>query len=91
MDSENIFFGPRVAALRQARGWSLQTLAQKVDIRRQTLHMYEHGKAIASLPTAIALAQVLGVSLDYLCGLTADPHPYPPHPGCDPDEQGSTP
>ena len=84
-------FMDRLTFMRQQHQWSKRQLAFKVGISPRAIGQFEQGENLPSIETLVQLAQVLGVSLDYLCGLTADPHPYPPDPGDDPDEPGSTP
>ena len=84
-------FAGRLTMIRTQRGLSKSELARRIGIRHVQIVEYEKGHKFPTVDTLVQLAHVLGVSCDWLCGLTADPHPYPPHPGCDPDEQGSTP
>ena len=61
----------RVIALRQHAGLSQEKLAQKMDISRNTLWYIESGRTRnPRMDHLIALCQALGVSADYLLGLT---------------------
>lgn len=47
---------------RTARGMSQQDLADKVGVIRQTISHIETGRITPSIPTAQAIAQVLGLN-----------------------------
>lgn len=68
MDSRKKLFGQRLAQLRERRGLSQRQLAALVGIRGPSLAEYETQATWPSVPTLIALADVLDVSLDWLCG-----------------------
>jgi transcriptional regulator with XRE-family HTH domain len=70
----NLVLGARAKALRHARGLRLEAVAAALDKSHLTVRSLEAGKGGRSdmLPR---LAAVLGVSLDYLFGLTEDPTP----------------
>jgi putative transcriptional regulator len=48
----------RVRELREARGWSQATLAEHLDVSRQTINAIETGKYDPSLPLAFKLARL---------------------------------
>ena len=58
--------GPRIAALRRSAGYSQAELAQKLKISPSAVGMYEQGRREPSVETLAALAEVFGVSIDYL-------------------------
>ena len=59
----------RLMTLRQSQGLSRQELAGQAGIEVTSLWRHEYGKILdPSLDTVIALAEVLGVSIDYLLG-----------------------
>lgn len=60
--SENLF------ALRRAKGLSQEELAEQVGVSRQAVSKWENGEAAPDLQKLLMLSEVLGVSLDYLCG-----------------------
>lgn len=79
----------RITALREARGWTQGQLMLEVqrrlpageDFSRSTLTRLENGERNPRALNVAALAQALGVSSDYLLGLTDDPTPSsPPDP-----------
>ena len=47
--------------VREARGMTQQELADKVGVIRQTISHIEPGRITPSVPTAQAIAQVLGI------------------------------
>ena len=65
--------GARIAALRRNAGLSQAELAGRLQISPSALGMYEQGRREPSAQMLVALAQVLGVSTDYL--LTGIPAP----------------
>ena len=55
--------GHEVARRRQARGWSIDRLAEEAGISRKTVMSVEHATKGLKVATAYAVAQALGVSL----------------------------
>ncbi len=47
-------------------GMTQKELATKIGESQQNLDKIEHGQRVVSLPTAIRIAKVLGISLDEL-------------------------
>ena len=60
--------GTKIAILRKQNGWSQNELAEKINCSRATLINYEGNKNTPSIETAVKLAEVFNVSLDYLVG-----------------------
>jgi len=58
---------------RQLQGWSQDQLAKQVGVSRQALNSLERGHAQPSLETALALAAVLGTSVEALFGKSNTP------------------
>jgi putative transcriptional regulator len=50
--------------LRAERGWSQATLAEQLDVSRQTVNAIETGRYDPSLPLAFAIARVFGMPLE---------------------------
>ena len=48
----------RVRELREVHGWSQGTLAERLDVSRQTVNAIENGKYDPSLPLAFKLARL---------------------------------
>jgi transcriptional regulator with XRE-family HTH domain len=67
--------GDRIAHLRKKKGMTQAELARLAHIGQSTLHGYESGNRPAigmSVDVARRLAQVFGVTVDYLCGAYED-------------------
>ena len=60
--------GIRIAELRTARGWSQKKLGEMVGATRDQIAGWEKGNL--TFTQAIACAEVFGVSLDYLAGMS---------------------
>lgn len=56
----------QVRRLRQARGWTLDTLATASDVSRSMLSQIERGEANPTLAVAFRIARAFGISLDAL-------------------------
>jgi len=63
---------------RLVQGWSQDQLARQVGVSRQALNALERGHAQPSLETALALAAVLGSSVEALFGRSSTPPPALP-------------
>ncbi len=59
----------RIKELRSSLNMLQKTLAEKVGVGRNTISMYESGKASPSLDVLFKLAYVLETSADYLLGI----------------------
>jgi transcriptional regulator with XRE-family HTH domain len=65
----------RITYLRKKKDMSQSELARRCQMPQSTLHSYESGARSASsmhISTAKRMAEVFGVSLDYLCGVYED-------------------
>ena len=58
--------GARIAALRREAGLNQAELAQRRRISPSAVGMYEQGRREPSADTLVAMAQLFGVSTDYL-------------------------
>lgn len=58
--------GSRISALRRSLGLSQADLARRLRISPSAMGMYEQGRREPSLEVLVELAEVLGVSTDYL-------------------------
>ena len=72
MDVRQIL-GERVRRRRMALGLNQTAFANTVGIPVPTLSSIEHGHQSIYVERAVQLAQALGVSTDYLLGLSDDP------------------
>ena len=66
-------FSERLKRLRKERGLTIVDIADALSIIKQSVHTWENMKTIPTLDRAAALADLLGVSLDYLTGRTDKP------------------
>ncbi|WP_171051765.1 helix-turn-helix domain-containing protein [Alteribacter natronophilus] len=62
-------FGERLRLLRIEQNISQEMLAQKLNISKSTVSMYERNERQPSFTTVINLARLFGVSTDYLLGM----------------------
>lgn len=69
-------FADRLKALRQERGLTQSELADKLNIGRSALAMYESGKRIPKYKTIDIFADFFDVSADYLRGKISSKHGY---------------
>ena len=58
--------GLRMAVLRRARGWSQAELARQLKISPSAVGMYEQGRREPALDMLVTIAEVFGVTADYL-------------------------
>ena len=68
-----IYQGRRMAEWRAMRGLTQSALAQQLQIGRAQVTNLEIGNSEPSLQTLVDIACVLGVTTDYLLGITDDP------------------
>lgn len=59
-------FAEKLQLLRKQRGWSQEELAARVPISRQAVSKWENGTAMPDTENVLALADLFGVSTDYL-------------------------
>ena len=67
--------GERIHLARRRSGLSQVELATRADISPTTLNRVELGRQKLYAETLVTLAQILGVSVDYLVGMTEDDRP----------------
>jgi transcriptional regulator with XRE-family HTH domain len=67
--------GERIHLTRRRAGLSQVELAARADISPTTLNRVELGRQKLYAETLVTLAQILGVSVDYLVGMTDDDRP----------------
>jgi transcriptional regulator with XRE-family HTH domain len=75
--------GRRLQRLRDEKGLSRRQLETQAEVPHGVVSRLESGEqAYPSVPVAMRLARVLGVTLDYLCGMyegDQDSKGWPPH------------
>ena len=73
--------GQRIRRLREGQGLSQVALARRLDASTNAINLLERDRIQdPHWQRLIAIAVILGVSLDYLAGLTEDPTPAPKRP-----------
>ena len=66
----SIEIGERLAELREEQGLTQEDLAEQIPVGRSTIGSYETNNSQPSYAVLIELADVFGVSTDYLLGRT---------------------
>ena len=61
-------FAEKLTLLRRREGMSQEQLADRLGITRQSVSKWESGASVPELAKLIAIADLFGVSLDYLMG-----------------------
>ena len=67
-------FAERLAAEIYQQGRTKRELAEKTGITEVTICRYTNGERIPKGPAIVKCAKALGVTCDYLLGLSDDPH-----------------
>lgn len=62
----NIAFSRKLKTLRKKNGWSQGQLGKKINVDSQCISKYEQGKSSPPAKVMVKIADVFGVSLDYL-------------------------
>lgn len=65
-------FSVRLKKLRQSHCMSLEDVANKLGISRQSLVYYTMGDRLPRIPILVAIADLFNTSTDYLLGLTSE-------------------
>ena len=74
-DQQRIEFGKRLSLLRKRHRLTQQDMAEKLKITRGAYGLYEQVRREPSIQMIIEIADILGVSLDYLLGRDTPPPP----------------
>ena len=53
---------------RKKNGWSLEELAEKLDVSRQSVSKWEGAQSTPDLQKILKMSEIFGVSTDYLLG-----------------------
>ena len=67
-------FSERLKNTRLYRNLSQSALAERSALSVRQIIRYEQGVSDPTVTAAISMCKALGVSLDYLCGLSDNPH-----------------
>ena len=65
--------GQRIQELRSGCGWSQVEVAKRLQVAKQTVSNWENENIQPSIDMLVRLAQLFGVSTDYLLGLDSIP------------------
>ena len=68
---------PRIRELRESRHMTKKAIAEYLCVSVSIYRNYEEGKTLIRIPVIIRLADLYGVSTDYLLDYTDYPTPYP--------------
>lgn len=82
-------FRDMLVKARKEKGYSQEVLAEKIGVSRQAVSKWETGDAQPALAQLIALADILDISLDVLCGRCAKDDSAAPVSGPAPSSEGS--
>jgi len=70
-------YAERVRALREDREKTQTQIAELLKIGQKTYSDYELGKTRIPVDSLIILARYYNVSMDYICGVSDIPMPFP--------------
>src|SRR5207302_3284548 len=76
--------GPRLRAIRLARGIGLRELARRLELSPSSISQIETGKMQPSVRTLYAFAEELGVTVDEVLFASGPVAPSAPPPGAEP-------
>jgi transcriptional regulator with XRE-family HTH domain len=76
----NEVIGKRIQAARSRKDWNQSDLARALDKPRQHISQLEQGKQQPRAELLVELANVLGVTTDYLLGRSHEEEPVIPVP-----------
>ena len=84
-------FGEKLQVLRQRAGMSQDALAERLDVSRQAVSRWERDETMPETDKVVALADIFGVTTDYLLRPEAErqtpPQDEPPRRGPAPAER----
>ncbi len=66
MENRFEFFGDKLLKYRKEKGLSQEELADKINVSRQSIHLWEAGKIVPDMPNIINLCNVLEITTDEL-------------------------
>lgn len=68
----NKSFSVLLRLLRRANGWSQREVAERLHVDRSTYAYYETGRSQPHYETLVSIAELYGVSVDFLLGKNTD-------------------
>ncbi len=66
-------FSERMIQLRKSKGLSQIAVAQEIGVASRVYQEYEYGRSEPRMSNLVKIADIFGVSLDYLTGRTDTP------------------
>ena len=63
---QHMKLGDKIMTLRRQQGWSQETLAEKLDVTRQSVSKWESAQSVPDLDKILAISELFGVTTDYL-------------------------
>jgi transcriptional regulator with XRE-family HTH domain len=79
--------GNRLKALREAKGYTQEKLAELINVASLQIYRWESGQRDPSSDTVARLARILGTTTDYLVGIEDAPQHRARKEDLSPDEQ----
>lgn len=70
-----IQIGEKIFQLRRKEGISQEELADKMNVSRQSVSLWETNQTLPSIDNLIAISEIFNVSLNELCGKKEEPYP----------------
>lgn len=62
-------FKDRLKRARRKAKYTMSRAAKKIGVQQATISRYESGKTIPAVDRVAAMAELYGVSIDWLCGM----------------------
>lgn len=62
-------FKYRLKRARRKAKYTMSRAAKKIGVQQATISRYESGKTIPAVDRVAAMAELYGVSIDWLCGM----------------------
>jgi len=66
--SNEVSIGNRIILLRKDKNWSQIELAKQINASREIISRYERNESMPSIDMVVKLADVFGVTVDFLVG-----------------------
>ncbi len=66
--SNELGIGSRITLLRKEKKWSQIELAKNINASREIISRYERNESVPSIDMIIKIADVFGVTVDYMIG-----------------------
>lgn len=73
MKNHREIFTERLKAIRTELRYTQTQLSEQIDVKKQSINDWEHGRAVPTFDVLVRVANFFNVSLDWLAGLSDDP------------------